>query len=140
MSRPATQATLLALCLMTATWALFWPVVNHGFFIVDDSDYVLDNAHVLSGLTWENFRWAFSAFYAANWHPLTWISHMADVQLFGMTPRGHHLTSVVLHGVNGGLLCLLLARMTGSLWRSVLVAALFALHPLRAESVAWVAE
>jgi tetratricopeptide (TPR) repeat protein len=130
----------LAALLALVTWVLFWPAGDHAFFLMDDHQYVVENPAVLAGLGWAGMRWAFTSFHAANWHPLTWLSHMADVQLFGLAPRGHHLTSVLLHGLNGALLLLLLARLTGSRWRSAAVAALFALHPLRVESVAWVAE
>ena len=98
------------------------------------------NPHVVSGITGKNIIWAFTSVDAANWHPITWLSHMADVQLYGMNPRGHHLTNVVIHTVSSLLLLLLLLRFTGSLWQSSFVAALFALHPLHVESVAWVAE
>ncbi|HEY5975582.1 MAG TPA: tetratricopeptide repeat protein [Geobacteraceae bacterium] len=134
------QQLALATLLAALTWLIFWPAGGHGFFLMDDWQYVVENRAVLTGLSGAGVRWAFTAFHAANWHPLTWLSHMVDVQLFGLAPRGHHLTSVLLHGLNGALLLLLLARLTGSCWRSAVVAALFALHPLRVESVAWVAE
>ncbi|HUL98834.1 MAG TPA: hypothetical protein VLU24_05335, partial [Mycobacterium sp.] len=98
------------------------------------------NPHVAGGLTWENVAWAFTTNHAANWHPLTWLSHMADVELFGMNAGAHHLTSLLFHAANTLLLFLLLRRMTGALGRSAFVAALFAVHPLHVESVAWVAE
>jgi hypothetical protein len=134
------RSLVLATLLMILGTILFWPAREQGFFILDDQGYVSCNAQVLSGLTADNIRWAFTSFHDANWHPLTWLSHMADIQLFGLDPAGHHLTSVLLHAVNGGLLLLLLTRLTGSVWRSALVAAIFALHPLRVESVAWIAE
>jgi hypothetical protein len=95
---------------------------------------------VTSGLTLENVRWALRSDYAGNWHPVTWLSHMLDCQMFGLNPWGHHLTSVLLHALNAGLVFVWLRLMTGATWRSLLVAALFALHPLRVESVAWVSE
>jgi Flp pilus assembly protein TadD len=106
----------------------------------DDGKYILENPHVRTGLTAEGFIWAFTSSYASNWHPLTWLSHMLDVQLFGLDPGPHHLVNVLFHSVNAVLLFLLLLRMTGAYWQSVFVAALFALHPLHVESVAWVAE
>jgi tetratricopeptide (TPR) repeat protein len=127
------------LLLAAAVLAAFWPALHCGFVYFDDPDYVTENAHVQSGLTWQSLRWAFAG-YVSYWHPLTWISHMADVQLYGMNPAGHHLTSVLFHLVNSILFFLLLRRMTGALWRSAFVAGMFALHPLRVESVVWIAE
>jgi hypothetical protein len=115
-------------------------VRTNDFIGYDDQEYVTENPMVQAGLTWQGVRWAFTSFYAANWHPLTWVSHMLDVEIFGMNPAGHHLSSVALHLLNTVLLFIVLERMTGALWRSALVAALFALHPLHVESVAWVAE
>jgi Flp pilus assembly protein TadD len=120
--------------------AVFWQVQNHAFIHLDDTEYVTDNIHVRTGLRWNNFTWAFTSTHAANWHPLTWLSHMLDCELFGLNPKGHHLTSLLFHLVNSLLLFVLLQRMTGTSWRSGFVAALFALHPLHVESVAWVAE
>ena len=130
----------LALVLAAITWLVFGQTLNHAFINYDDPDYVTKNAQVARGLTLEGVVWAFTQVHASNWHPLTWISHMADSHLYGMNPRGHHLTNVLLHTVNAILLFLLLRQMTTSLWRSFFVAALFAIHPLRVESVAWVAE
>ncbi len=101
---------------------------------------MLDNPHIHSGLGWHNLRWALFSLEYSNWYPLTWISHMIDFKLFGPHPWGHHLTSVLLHAANGVLLFLVLKKMTGALWRSLIVAGLFALHPLRVESVAWISE
>lgn len=123
-----------------AVVAVFAPLVWHPFLELDDDSYVTSNPHVSSGLGWDNFVWAFTAFHSSNWHPLTWISHQLDVGLWGLDPRGHHLTSVVLHVANTLLVLLVLRRMTGAFWPSLFVAALFGLHPLRLESVAWVAE
>ena len=136
MCRPACLCWLLAL----ATLAVFLPVARHGFVNYDDLDYVSENAHVQSGLKWDNVVWAFKTGHASNWHPVTWLSHMLDCQLFGQEAGGQHLVSVGFHIANTLLLFLLLRRMTGALWRSALVAALFALHPLHVESVAWVSE
>ena len=130
----------IGLFLTVATLLVFWQVGNHAFIHVDDSEYVTDNVHVNTGLSWDNITWAFTSTHAANWHPLTWLSHMLDCELFGLNPKGHHLTSVLFHIVNSLLLFLILRWMTGAPWRSGLVAALFALHPLHVESVAWVAE
>ena len=130
----------MALVLAAITFVVFGQTLNHAFINYDDPDYVTKNAQVARGLTLEGVVWAFTHVHASNWHPLTWISHMADSHLYGLNPRGHHLTSVVLHAVNAILLFLLVRQMTASLWRSFFVAALFAVHPLRVESVAWVAE
>jgi tetratricopeptide (TPR) repeat protein len=130
----------LCLFLALATLVVFLPVARQGFVNYDDSDYVTENAHVQSGLTWANVVWAFTTGHASNWHPLTWLSHMLDCQLFGVRAGPQHLVSVGFHIANALLLLLLLRRMTGALWRSVLVAALFALHPLHVESVAWASE
>lgn len=119
---------------------LFLPSVTHDFITYDDPRYVTENPHVAGGLTWDNIRWAFGSTEAANWHPLTWLSHMADCQVFGLHPWGHHLTNVLLHASNAVLLFIALRKMTGSLGRSFMVAALFGVHPLHVESVAWVAE
>jgi len=119
---------------------LYWGVGQHGFINLDDPEYITQNPHVLGGLTWENVRWAFSTGYAANWHPLTWLSHMLDVQWFGQNAGGHHLVSAFLHAANAALCFLALRGLTGALWRSAIVAALFAFHPLHVESVAWASE
>ena len=138
--RHATVAGICAL-LVLAVLAVFGQTVRHGFVNVDDDWYVLDkNPCVSQGLTPEGVKWAFTAYHAANWHPLTWLSHMADCQVYGLWPGGHHLTSVAFHAAAALLLFLALLRMTGATWPSALVAALFAIHPLRVESVAWVAE
>lgn len=130
-----TAALIAALAILT-----FWPVRHHQFIRYDDVDYILENPHVLTGLTWGNIKWAFESVYSANWHPLTWLSHMLDVELFGLQPGWHHLVSLLLHAANSVLLFLLLKRLTGAELRSAVVAALFAVHPLHVESVAWAAE
>ena len=137
--RPAMIAALCAL-LAVATLAAFWKLHSNGFTLFDDNRYVTENMHVLRGLDRESISWAFTATDAANWHPLTWLSHMLDVQLFGLDAGKQHVTNLLLHMANAILLLLLLFRMTGALWRSAFVAALFALHPLHVESVAWIAE
>ena len=130
----------MAVMLALLTMALYWPTTGHDFINFDDPNYVTTNPHVLGGLTWESAGWAFTTLYFGLWHPLTWISHMLDCQCFGLRPGGHHLTGLLLHAANTVLLFVVLRRMTGARWRSAVVAALFALHPLHVESVAWVAE
>jgi Flp pilus assembly protein TadD len=131
---------VMGLLLAVVTFAVYWQVGSHQFVNYDDGKYILENPHIRKGLTGENVIWAFTSTYASNWHPLTWLSHMLDVQLFGLNPGPHHLVNVLIHAVNTVLLFLLLLRLTGSYWQSVFVAALFALHPLHVESVAWAAE
>jgi len=133
-------AAWIAIGLIVVVFAIYAQVGTHEFLILDDDQYVTDNGHVRQGLTLDGVRWAFTSFHAANWHPLTWISHMLDVELFGLEPGAHHLVGVALHALCAVLLFLAFRAMTGATWRSAAVAALFALHPLRAESVAWVAE
>jgi tetratricopeptide (TPR) repeat protein len=128
----------LLLTLVTA--GVYGQVWNFGFINYDDPLYVTDNAVVQRGFTWEGIRWAFTALAAANWHPLTWLSHMLDVSLFGLEPGFHHLVNLLFHLLNTSLLFLVLKTATGACWRSAFVAALFALHPLHVESVAWIAE
>jgi tetratricopeptide (TPR) repeat protein len=134
-SRALGVALLLAL-----TAAVFWPVARNGFVPLDDPAYVTRNGMVRQGLTPATVRWAFTTFHASNWHPLTWLSHMVDVELFGLRPAGHHVVSLLLHGAAAASLFLLLAAGTGTTWPGLLVAAGFAIHPLRVESVAWAAE
>ena len=136
------QTRTLTGCLLLAALTLlaFWHVTQNGFINYDDGDYVTANPHVLTGLTWANVKWAFTATRASNWNPVTWLSHMLDVQLFGLTPQRHHLINLLLHVVDSLLLFLLLLDVTSGLWRSFFVAALFAIHPLHVESVAWVSE
>ncbi|MFN0009622.1 MAG: tetratricopeptide repeat protein [Planctomycetota bacterium] len=130
----------VVLVLVLATCAVFWPVRSYPFVNYDDSDYVAGNAQVLAGWTSEGVRWAFTTFHAANWHPLTWLSLMLDVELFGADPGAHHAVSLAIHAAGAVILFAALRRMTASLWPSALVAALFALHPLHVESVAWISE
>jgi Flp pilus assembly protein TadD len=126
--------------LAIATLAVYAQAVGHGFVSYDDPDYVAGNPYVRAGLTRAGFFWALTTGHAGNWHPLTWLSHMLDCQLYGLRPGAHHLTSVLLHTANALLLFALLRGMSGALWPSAAVAAFFALHPLHVESVAWVAE
>ncbi len=130
---------MVCLLLVAATLAVYMNVQSHEF-VYDDEMYITDNPQVQMGLTRENVLWAFTTTDVANWHPLTWLSHMADCELYGLNPRGHHLTNLLFHAANAVLLFLVLHRMTAALWRSAFVAAIFALHPLHVESVAWVAE
>jgi tetratricopeptide (TPR) repeat protein len=125
---------------LACTFAVYAPVLRHGFVEWDDPTYVTENEHVRSGLNANGIAWAFTSTGTSNWHPLTWLSHMLDVQLYGVEPWGHHLTSLLLHLVNTVLLFVALRRLSGAAWRSLAVTALFALHPLHVESVAWVAE
>jgi hypothetical protein len=131
---------IVILLLIIVTAAVYWQVRDHDFVYYDDQEYIFENRHVQDGLTMKGVRWAFTSTYASNWHPLTWLSHMADRQFFGPSPVGTHLVNVFLHILNSVLLMVLLFRMTGAFWQSAFVAALFALHPLHVESVAWAAE
>jgi len=130
----------IGLLLIAVTLVAYWGVQNHEFINYDDGLYVTENYRVQAGLTMKSVTWAFTSTHASNWHPLTWLSHMVDCQLFGLNPGYHHLTSLLLHIANALMLFLVLKRMTGSVWKSSFIAALFALHPLHVESVAWVAE
>ena len=141
MRRSFIVGTYGAVCaaLVAAVFAAFLPVIQNAF-VYDDWQYIVLNPHVQKGLTAESLSWAFRSTYAANWHPITWLSHMADCLAFGLNPAGHHAVNIVLHAANVVLLLVLLSRLTGSFWKSAIVAAVFGLHPLRLESVAWVAE
>jgi hypothetical protein len=141
-ARPAKANRNFALCILLAlvTFAVYSRAIGNPFVNYDDQGYVTENLHVQQGLTPTTVRWALTAMEADNWHPLTWLSHALDCQLFGLHPAGHHFTSVVLHVLNVVILFLLLLRATGATGRSFMVAALFALHPINVESVAWVAE
>jgi tetratricopeptide (TPR) repeat protein len=142
MNKPLGTYWYLLICvfLISVTFAVYWPAVNHEFVKYDDDKYVTDNLEVKSGLSRQGIRWAFTSGYASNWHPVTWLSHMADCEFFGLRAGAHHLTSVLFHIANTLLLFVVLKRMTGALWGSCFVAAVFGLHPLHVESVAWVAE
>ncbi len=132
----------LVICLLLAAiaFAAYSPVRHNGFLNYDDDRYISDNPHVKAGLSWATVRWAFTTYDEANWAPLSWLSHALDYQIFGLNPAGHHFVSVGLHAANAVLLFLLLQGATGFRWRSLMVAALFALHPVNVESVAWAAE
>ena len=137
---PRSLRLWIGLILAVGTLAVYWRVSQFGFVDFDDQEYVRDNPHVQNGISGENLRWAFTQVHAFNWHPLTWISHMLDCQFFGLNVGAHHLTNVAFHIVNTLLLFTLLRRMTGAIWRSAIVASLFALHPAHVESVAWISE
>lgn len=145
-AQPAALASLLklrvapALLLTLLTFAVYYQVIHHPFSNYDDGEYVGDNLNIQKGLTIATLRWAFTSIEHANWHPLTWMSHALDRQLFGSNPSGHHATSLLLHVASVVLLFFFLAQVTRSTFRSLLVAALFAVHPINVESVAWVAE
>ena len=137
----AHKKTLLIVFLVIVTVAVFWKSTHHEFLTYYDDDlYVTNNLHVKTGLTYRNTLWAFTTIEASNWHPVTWLSHMLDCQVHGLNPRGHHLTNVLFHIANTLLLWFLLFSATRNYWQSMFVVALFALHPLHVESVAWIAE
>ena len=153
LTKQGRRTIVMCVALSAVTLAAYWPVTGAGFINFDDQDYVVNNPHVTGGLRWSNVAWAFETGHVANWHPLTWLSHIVDCQLYGLRARGHHVTSLVLHVVNTLLLFGLLRGMWKSrvpgleskvsaqvTWRCFFVAALFAVHPLHVESVAWVAE
>ena len=130
----------ICLVLTLVVVAVFWQVCTYDFVNYDDPVYVYKNPNIQAGITLKAIKWAFTTSHAGNWHPLTWLSHMLDWQLFSLNPAGHHLTNLVFHITNALLLFVVLKQMTGAIWPSAFVAALFALHPLHVESVAWVSE
>jgi tetratricopeptide (TPR) repeat protein len=136
LSRPRS----IALLLIWFTLVIYLPVAWDKFINFDDPSYVVENSHVQSGLTWAGVKWAFTSFSGSNWHPLTWISHMTDCQLFGPNPAWHHFINALLHAINAALVFLFLQRLIKSIWINVFLAALFACHPMHVESVAWVSE
>jgi tetratricopeptide (TPR) repeat protein len=137
---PQKRRLILPLLLVLATLALYNQVTRAPFLNYDDAVYVTDNPQVHAGVTWNTVVWAFHTSEAENWHPVTWLSHAFDCQIFGLNPAGPHIINVLLHAVNAVLLFLILERATGLAWRSLAVAALFALHPMNVESVAWISE
>ena len=139
-SKPATALPLISLLFALAVLAIYWRVLQNGFINFDDDIYVTANEHIRNGLTWQGLAWAFSSVSYVYFQPLTWVSHMLDVTWFGLDPAGHHMMSVILHTATSLMLFLWLVQTTGELKRSLCAAALFALHPLRVESVAWAAE
>ena len=134
------QTIVICVFLAVCTTAVYWQILSSDFVNFDDQMYVTENSHVQKGLTTENLVWAFASYDVAYWHPLTWLSHMLDCELFGLKAGGHHLTSLILHIANSLLVFWVLRRATGAIWRSALVAALFALHPFNVDSAAWIAE
>ncbi|WP_420265183.1 hypothetical protein [Candidatus Magnetominusculus dajiuhuensis] len=140
MDRQRRLIYLIILILVAATFFCYLPLRYNDFVTYDDYDYIVNNAQIHSGLTMANIRWAFTTSYFSYWHPLAWISHMADIELFGLNPRGHHLMNLFFHIADAVLLFLCMRMMTGRLWESAFVAALFALHPMSVDSVAWAAE
>jgi tetratricopeptide (TPR) repeat protein len=140
-SRRKKRVTLLIyIALAAATVIAYEPIRHNGFVGYDDTDYIVKNPHITGGITHQSIIWAFTKPYASNWHPLTWISHILDYQLFGLNPLGHHLVSVAFHIVNALLVFWIFTNLTGSIWASAFVAAVFAVHPVQVESVAWAAE
>ncbi|HUA67993.1 MAG TPA: tetratricopeptide repeat protein, partial [Candidatus Saccharimonadales bacterium] len=134
------QITLFCLVLFVLTIVVLLPALHGDFIQFDDGEYVTQNAHVNTGLTWENIDWSLRSLEDCNWHPLTWWTHMVDCQFYGLRPAGHHLTNVLIHALNTVLVFLLLRTLTAATWRSLVVALLFGLHPLRVESVVWISE
>jgi tetratricopeptide (TPR) repeat protein len=134
------KSLVLCLLLVMATLAVYNPIVRNQFVDFDDLSYIVKNPQIQHGVNWATVKWSFTTFREGNWHPLTWLSHALDYQLFHLNPAGHHYTNLLLHTANAVLLFLLLLRASGSGWPSFLVAALFALHPVNVESVAWAAE
>ena len=137
---PQKQKLVCSLLLVLATLALYNPIVRAPFLNLDDDLYITQNPNVQAGLTRHSVAWAFTTFANTNWHPITWLSHELDCQLFGLNPAGPHLVNLLLHAASAVLIFLMLANITGMIWRSLMAAALFALHPINVESVAWIAE
>src|ERR1700722_4651013 len=137
---PQKRRLIFSLLLALAVLALYNPVTHAPFLNFDDDVYIVQNLHVRAGLTWHSVAWAFQTLESSNWHPITWLSHAADCQMFGLNPAGPHIVNLLLHGANAVLLFLILLSATGRGWRSFMVAALFALHPINVESVAWISE
>ena len=131
---------LIVLFLFIITFIAYWQVLNHDFVNFDDNQYIYENRFVQQGLTFKSIIWAFTTIHMANWHPLTWLSHIIVFDFFGFNPSGHHLTNLFLHILNTILLYLIFKLMTDRLWQSFFIAALFALHPIHVESVAWISE
>jgi len=138
--RTSTRSLLIAAVLVVATFIIYRPVKGFEFVRYDDQDLVSENEHIREGLTARNIGWALTTADSANWYPLTRLSQMLDIELFGLDAGRHHLTNVAIHALAGALLFFLLRRLTGTDWPSAAVAFLFLLHPLHVESVAWIAE
>jgi hypothetical protein len=139
-ANPPWVTVCVVVVLAALTWVVFGQTLWHDFINYDDPHYVYQNTRITSGISLSGIAWAFTHVHALNWHPLTTISHMLDCQIYGLRAGAHHLTNLLLHTVATILLFLALQQMTGACWRSAFVAAVFAIHPLRVESVAWVAE
>lgn len=139
-STPKSIVFLIIIAIIIATLAAYWPMRSNGFVEFDDAVYITNNPNITGGITPQSFTWAFTKSYASNWHPLTWLSHMLDYRLFGLNPLGHHLVGLLIHILNALLLFWIMYALTGSIWPGAFVAAVFALHPLQVESVAWAAE
>ena len=134
------RGIIVGILLAAVVLTLYWPVTGYHFIALDDNLYVVENHHIQRGITAESLVWAMTTFDATNWHPLTWLSLMADYKLFGLDAGGYHMSSLLLHLLNTLLLFFILRRMTGEIWKCAVVATLFAVHPLNIESVVWVAE
>lgn len=134
------SSILIPLLLVLITASVYRQVINFDFINYDDNEYVFNNPHVQNGITYDSIIWAFTTGHSSNWHPLTWLSHMTDCRIFGLWAGGHHLTSLVFHIINSLLLFFVFQKMTGGKWQSAFMAALFALHPLHVQSVAWISE
>ncbi len=132
--------TLIIAGLVLAVVAIYFATFGFDFINLDDDLYVVDNPAIRGGLTFSAVKWALTSFYAANWHPLTWMSHAFDISLFGLSAGGHHAVNVIFHAANSILLFVLVRTLTGRFWESAAVAAIFAVHPAHVESVAWIAE
>jgi hypothetical protein len=137
---PARRRLIFCLLLIVGTVVVYFPALHNGFVNYDDPRYIIENSHIQSGATWQSIRWAATAYYESNWHPLTWISHALDVSLFHLNPAGHHAVNFLLHTLNALLLFFVLQDATKRDWASFFVAALFAVHPVNVESVAWASE
>ena len=120
--------------------AIYGQTIGFGFINFDDNLYVYENPFVAGGLNWISIKWAFTVFHSANWHPLTWLSHQLDATLFGLNAGAHHATNIIFHLINSILAFVVFKKYTGCFWKSAIVAALFAVHPLHIESVAWISE
>ena len=131
---------LISTALVIATVIAYEPIRHNDFVSFDDEVYITENPNITNGITPQSVRWALTSLYASNWHPLTWLSHMLDYQLFGLNPLGHHLVNLLIHISSVLLLLWILYIATGTVWPGAFVAAVFALHPLQVESVAWAAE
>lgn len=131
---------LFCIFISILTVSIYWQIQGHDFIILDDPSYIYENNHVIRGLSLESVKWAFTESHVANWHPVTWISHILDHEFYELEPGGHHRTNLIFHTVNAILLFLVFMRMTGAFWQSATMATLFAIHPLHVESVAWASE